>query len=63
MHALVRRGSKLVSSGLPGLTRAAAASAGGSGKPVAEKEFLVYRWDPEREAQPEYKSYKVDLNS
>ena len=66
MHALVRRSSQLVSSQLPALTRAAAAAAGGAsstGKPVAEKEFLIYRWDPESESQPQYQSYKVDLNA
>ena len=66
MQALLRRGSQLASSSqLPSLTRAAAtvAAATGSTKPVAEKEFLVYRWDPERESQPQYQSYKVDLNT
>ena len=32
-------------------------------KPVVEKEFLIYRWDPENEDKPKYQSYKVDLNS
>ena len=65
MFALTRKcGSDLVASHLPALTRAAAAAAGSSaGKPVMEKEFLVYRWDPEKSDKPEYKSYKVDLNS
>ena len=67
MHALVRRGSQVASSQLPALTRAVAAASSrassSTGKPVMEKEFLVYRWDPERESQPQYQSYKVDLNA
>jgi hypothetical protein len=65
MLALIRRSSQL-SSQLPALTRAAASAAGSASsasKPAAEKEFLVYRWDPEREGQPQYQSYKVDLNA
>ena len=65
MQALIRRSSQLGTQ-LPALARAAAsasASASISGKPVVEKEFLVYRWDPEREGQPQYQSYKVDLNA
>jgi hypothetical protein len=65
MHALIRRSSQLGFQ-LPALTRAAASAAGGASstsKPIVEKEFLVYRWDPEREGQPQYQSYKVDLNA
>ena len=67
MHALVRHGKQLVSSQLPALSRAAATAsattAAASGKPALEKDFLVYRWDPEQGTPPEYQSYKVDLNS
>ena len=65
MQALIRRCSQLGSQ-LPAVTRAAASaavSASSSGKPAVEKEFLVYRWDPEREGQPQYQSYKIDLNA
>jgi hypothetical protein len=65
MQALIRRSSQLGSQ-LPALARAAAAAAGSastSSKPIVEKEFLVYRWDPEREGQPKYQSYKIDLNA
>jgi hypothetical protein len=68
MHALVRRGGQVVEGQLPLLRRLAATAAAeakvvNTNKPVLEKEFLVYRWDPEREGAPEYKTYKVDLNS
>lgn len=36
--------------------------AAGATKPVLEKEFLVYRWSPEKPDEPTYKSYKVDIN-
>lgn len=67
MHALVRRGGQVVEGQLPLLRRLAATAAAetkvNTNKPVLEKEFLVYRWDPEKESAPEYKTYKVDLNS
>lgn len=67
MHALVRRGGQFAEGQLPLLRRLAATAAGESkantAKPVLDKEFLVYRWDPEKEGAPEYKTYKVDLNS
>jgi len=69
MHAIVRHSKQVVASHLPALTRAAAtagastAAASSSSKPALEKEFLVYRWDPEDGKSPEYQSYKVDLNS
>ena len=32
-------------------------------KPVLEKEFKIYRWDPEHpEEKPKLQSYKIDLN-
>lgn len=62
MQTLGRRCAQLAGVQLPALTRAAASTAT-SGKAVLEKEFLVYRWDPEKDGPPEYKSYKVDLNS
>lgn len=43
-------------------TQAAAGAAAGS-KPVVEKEFLVYRWDPDSAQPPKYDSYKVDINA
>jgi hypothetical protein len=67
MHALVRRGGQVVEGHLPLLRRLAATAAAetkvNTKKTVLEKEFLVYRWDPEKEGAPEYKTYKVDLNS
>lgn len=33
-----------------------------TGKAPLMKEFLVYRWDPEKPHKPAYKSYKVDVN-
>jgi len=64
MHALIRNGRQVMSSQLQGLTRAAASTATSSSRKSAmEKEFLVYRWDPEEDRPPEYQSYKVDLNS
>jgi hypothetical protein len=69
MQALVRRGGQLLCSELPLLSRAAAsaaatsASTSASGKPALNKEFLVYRWDPEQGGAPSYQTYKVDLNS
>ena len=45
--------------------RAAASAAGAAApasKPVVEKEFLVYRWDPDSSEAPKYDSYKVDIN-
>eukprot|EP01025_Chloroclados_australasicus_P011930 TRINITY_DN1536_c0_g1_i1.p1 TRINITY_DN1536_c0_g1~~TRINITY_DN1536_c0_g1_i1.p1 ORF type:complete len:300 (+),score=12.96 TRINITY_DN1536_c0_g1_i1:72-902(+) len=32
-------------------------------KPKLEKEFLVYRWNPDGSNKPEYQSYKVDINN
>ncbi|KDD74953.1 hypothetical protein H632_c965p0 [Helicosporidium sp. ATCC 50920] len=32
-------------------------------KPVLEKEFLIYRWNPESPDAPTYQSYKVDINA
>lgn len=40
-----------------------AAAVAGNAKPPLMKEFLVYRWDPEKTDKPTYKSYQVDLNS
>lgn len=34
-----------------------------AGKPVLEKEFLVYRWNPDSGEDPTYQSYKVDINA
>ena len=42
------------------LVRAAATASGA--KPVAEKEFLVYRWSPDSSEPPKYQTYKVDIN-
>lgn len=44
-------------------TGAAAAAAAPASKPVVEKEFLVYRWNPDSAEAPKYDSYKVDINA
>lgn len=66
MHALVRglrsNGSLLTSVRAVASAAGSAGSAAG-GKPVAEKEFLIYRWNPESDAPPRYDSYKVDINA
>lgn len=49
-----------------GFVRAAATSAAtpaAAAKPVVEKEFLVYRWNPDDGEAPKYQTYKVDINS
>eukprot|EP01023_Acetabularia_acetabulum_P053356 TRINITY_DN596_c1_g2_i1.p1 TRINITY_DN596_c1_g2~~TRINITY_DN596_c1_g2_i1.p1 ORF type:complete len:286 (-),score=39.91 TRINITY_DN596_c1_g2_i1:245-1102(-) len=33
------------------------------GKPTLNKEFLVYRWNPDESQKPSYQSYKVDINN
>ncbi|PSC70794.1 Succinate dehydrogenase [ubiquinone] iron-sulfur mitochondrial [Micractinium conductrix] len=45
--------------------RGAATEAGATppAKPVVEKEFLVYRWNPDSAEPPKYDSYKVDINA
>jgi succinate dehydrogenase (ubiquinone) iron-sulfur subunit len=68
MQALMRRSGQLLASELSLLSRASASaaastSASSTGKPALNKEFLVYRWDPEEGGPPTYQSYKVDLNS
>lgn len=66
MQSLLRRSGRvsslrafLSSNGSLGETNAYATA---SGKPALEKEFLIYRWDPERNEKPKYQTYKVDLN-
>jgi len=66
MQSLLRRSGRisslravLSSHGSLGETSAYATAAG---KPVLEKEFLIYRWDPEGNEKPKYQTYKVDLN-
>ena len=64
-RSLQGRGS-LVASELQSLVRAvatAATSAPAAAKPVVEKEFLVYRWDPDSGEAPRYDTYKVDINA
>lgn len=41
----------------------AASEATPASKPVLEKEFLIYRWSPEKPDAPTYQSYKVDINA
>lgn len=41
----------------------AAAGAAAASKAVVEKEFLVYRWNPDSSEAPKYDSYKVDINA
>lgn len=51
---------------LPAAARGAATQAAAStaaAKPVVEKEFLVYRWNPDSGEAPKYDSYKVDINA
>lgn len=32
-------------------------------KPVVDKSFLVYRWNPDSSEAPKYQEYKVDINA
>lgn len=41
----------------------AEASTASSGKSPLNKEFQVYRWDPDNAGKPNYQSYDVDINS
>lgn len=50
-------------SGVLGMGWARAASAAAASKPVVEKEFLIYRWEPDSGEAPRYDSYKVDINA
>ena len=63
MQSLIRRGGQLASRRASDFKRAATGVASVPDKPVVEKEFLVYRWNPDEGRSPEYQSYKVDLNS
>lgn len=63
MQSLIRRGSQLAAGRAFALRNAVSASYASSANQTLEKEFLVYRWDPDEGQKPEYKSYKVDLNS
>lgn len=75
MLALLRglsQGGHLLSRELGLLARgAASAAATGAGqaasapaaKAPAPKDFLVYRWDPERPDKPAYEKYTVDVNA
>lgn len=38
-------------------------SSSSTSKPPLEREFMIYRWDPENEDKPTYQTYKVDLNA
>lgn len=40
-----------------------ASATAAAAKPVVEKEFLIYRWDPDSGEAPRYDSYKVDINA
>ena len=53
-------GARLSSSAA--VAAAQASSTAVSGKAPLMKDFLVYRWDPEKPHKPAYKTYKVDLN-
>lgn len=74
MQALAQRSSQLLGPQLANLVRAAAvststaataaaAAAAPASKPVVEKEFLIYRWNPDSAEPPKYDSYKVDINA
>ena len=74
MHALFRglqRSSQSLGPELQQLVRGSASQAGSvtaaaaatSAKPVLEKEFLIYRWNPDSSEPPKYDSFKVDINS
>jgi hypothetical protein len=72
MQSLVRslrKGSQALWTDVPLFIRGAAAStsqataAPVAAKPVVERDFLIYRWDPEQPDTPTYKTYKVDINS
>ena len=72
MHALFRglqRSSQALRPELQALARGSAtqaasgATAAAASKPVVEKEFLVYRWNPDSGEAPKYDSYKVDINA
>jgi hypothetical protein len=66
MHALLARrlkGSQLAELGGL-LVRSAATSAGKEAtKAPLNKEFQVYRWNPDDGKAPSYETYTVDLNS
>ena len=63
-------GSAAALPALQQLVRSMAAAAGAAGggaapaaKPVVEREFLIYRWNPDSAEPPKYDSYKVDINA
>lgn len=62
MQAVIKRSTRVLLGGSGKEFLRGAGSVSASGKPVLEKEFLVYRWDPESNEKPKYQSYKVDLN-
>ena len=43
-------------------TTASAAAAPVAGKTPLLKDFQLYRFDPENDAKPYYKTYRVDIN-
>ena len=66
----LQRGSQALRPELQELVRgsasaaaAGAASPAAASKPVVEKEFLVYRWNPDSAEAPKYDSYKIDINA
>ena len=66
MRARAARSAQLLSVELShwarGSASAAAPAAVAGAKPVLEKEFLIYRWNPDTGEAPTYQSYKVDVN-
>lgn len=61
----LRNNGQLLSSELGIALRGAATTATAAGnKPVVEKDFLIYRWNPDNSNEaPRYQTYKVDINS
>jgi hypothetical protein len=64
LSKLRNKGRYLLSSELTQFIRGTATVAAATKtKPVLEKEFMVYRWNPDSSENPRYQSYKVDINS
>ena len=46
----------------PSWLSASASTATATSKPPLLKEFQLYRFDPEKDEKPYYKTYRVDIN-
>jgi succinate dehydrogenase (ubiquinone) iron-sulfur subunit len=67
--AIARHSGHAEQAVLPMLTRVASVAASTTaaatipvGKPPQFKEFQLYRFNPEQDEKPYYKTYKVDIN-